>query len=50
MVTDPGYSAYFGGPANVTAAKVALMNRVNQIYEDDLTIRMQFVASNDLST
>ena len=48
MVTDPGYSAFFGGPANVTAAKVALMNRVNQIYEDDLTIRMQFVANNDL--
>ena len=48
MVTDPGYSAYFGGPANVTAAKVALMNRVNQIYEDDLTIRMQFIANNDL--
>ncbi|HEV2903391.1 MAG TPA: M12 family metallo-peptidase, partial [Gaiellaceae bacterium] len=48
MITDPGYSAYFGGPANVTAAKVALMNRVNQIYEDDLTIRMQFIANNDL--
>ena len=48
MITDPGYSAFFGGPANVTAAKVALMNRVNQIYEDDLTIRMQFIANNDL--
>jgi reprolysin-like metallo-peptidase family M12B len=48
MITDPGYSAFFGGPANVTAAKVALMNRVNQIYEDDLTIRMQFVPNNDL--
>ncbi|HEU6443840.1 MAG TPA: M12 family metallo-peptidase [Gaiellaceae bacterium] len=48
MITDPGYSAYFGGPANVTAAKVALMNRVNQIYQDDLTIRMQFVPNNDL--
>ncbi|HEX7255672.1 MAG TPA: M12 family metallo-peptidase [Gaiellaceae bacterium] len=48
MITDPGYSAFFGGPANVTAAKVALMNRVNQIYEDDLTIRLQLIASNDL--
>ena len=48
MITDPGYSAFFGGPANVTAAKVALMNRVNHIYEDDLTIRMQFIANNDL--
>ena len=48
MITDPGYSAFFGGPANVTAAKVALMNRVNQVYEDDLTIRMQFIANNDL--
>ncbi len=48
LITDPGYSAFFGGPANVTAAKVALMNRVNQVYEDDLTIRMQFIANNDL--
>src|SRR5262245_11838771 len=30
LITDPGYSAYHGGPANVTAAKVALMNRVSQ--------------------
>jgi hypothetical protein len=48
LVTDPGYSTFFGGPANVTAAKVALMNRVNQVYMDDLTIRMQLIANNDL--
>ena len=48
LITDPGYSTFFGGPANVTAAKVALMNRVNQVYQDDLTIRMQLIANNDL--
>ena len=35
LVTDPTYATYFGGPANVTAAKVTLMNRVDQIYEDE---------------
>ena len=48
LVSDPGYSTYHGGPLNVTAAKVALMNRVNHIYEDDLTIRMVLIANNDL--
>jgi hypothetical protein len=48
MITDPGYAAFHGGTANVTAAKVALMNRVNQLYEDDMTITMQLVANNDL--
>ena len=48
LITDPGYAAYFGGPANVTAAKVALINRVDQVYEDDLSIRMQLIANNDL--
>ena len=36
LISDPGYSAYHGGPGNMTAAKVALMNRVTHIYEDDL--------------
>ena len=48
LVTDPGYATYHGGPANVTAAKVTLMNRVSQVYEDDLSIRMQLIANNDL--
>ncbi len=48
LITDPGYANFFGGSANVTAAKVALMNRVSQVYEDDLTIRLQMVANNDL--
>jgi hypothetical protein len=48
LITDPGYATFFGGPANVTAAKVTLMNRVDQIYEDDLSIRLVLVNNNDL--
>ena len=48
LITDPGYATFFGGSANVTAAKVTLMNRVDQIYEDDMSIRMVLVANNDL--
>ncbi len=48
LITDPGYATFFGGSANVTAAKVQLMNRVNQIYEDDMSIRMVLVNNNDL--
>jgi len=47
LLTDPAYATFFG-PANVTAAKVQLMNRVNQIYEDDLSVRMVLVANNDV--
>jgi Metallo-peptidase family M12B Reprolysin-like len=48
LITDPGYTSYFGGPPNVTPAKVALMNRVDQVYEDDMSIRLQLIANNDL--
>ena len=47
LVTDPTYSTYFGGPQNVTAAKVTLMNRVDQVYEDETAIRMVLIADND---
>lgn len=46
LVSDPAY-ATFHGAANVTAAKVTLVNRVNQVYEDDLAIRLTLVAGND---
>jgi hypothetical protein len=46
LVTDSTYATYFGA-ANVTAAKVTLMNRVDQIYEDETAIRMILIADND---
>jgi hypothetical protein len=48
LITDPGYATYFGGSANVTPAKVTLMNRVDQLYEEDISIRLVLVANNDL--
>jgi hypothetical protein len=47
LLSDPAY-ALFHGAANVTAAKVALVDRVNQIYEDDLAIHLTLVANNDV--
>lgn len=48
LLTDPGYATYFGGSANVTAAKVALVNRVTQIYEYETSIRLVLIANNDV--
>ncbi|MDW5323551.1 M12 family metallo-peptidase [Plantactinospora sp. KLBMP9567] len=42
LVTDPSYASYFG-QANVTAAKVTLVNRVTQIYSDETAIRLVLV-------
>jgi hypothetical protein len=42
LTSDPSYAAYFG-TENVLAEKVTLINRVNQIYNDDLAITMRLV-------
>ncbi|MBB4843449.1 hypothetical protein HNP55_001968 [Paucibacter oligotrophus] len=47
LVTDPSYASYFGGSANVTAAKVTLVNRITHIYEDETSIRLVLVNDND---
>jgi len=46
LLTDPLYASFFG-PTNVTAAKVTLINRVTQIYEDETSIRLVLIAGND---
>src|SRR3954452_20209642 len=46
LTTDPSYANYHGA-ANVTAAKVTLMNRVNQIYNTESAIKMVLIADND---
>ncbi len=55
FATDPTYSKYFAPNATtaaeynllVTAAKATLMNRVNHIYGDDLSLRMVLVDETD---
>lgn len=42
LVTDPAYAAYFGSQ-NVLAEKVTLINRVDEIYNDDFAIKMVLV-------
>ena len=42
LTSDPSYADYFG-TENVLAEKVTLINRVNQIYNDDLAVTMRLV-------
>ena len=46
LTSDPSYAAYFG-TANVLAEKVTLINRVNQIYNDDLATELRLVNDTD---
>lgn len=55
LLSDPTYAAFVapGAPSNaasdsaVLAAKVTLVNRLNQLYGDDLSIRLQLVTGTD---
>jgi hypothetical protein len=47
LLSDPTYAKYFKGADNVAAEKATLVNRVNQIYNDDLGVKMVLVDGND---
>jgi hypothetical protein len=46
LLSDPSYAIFNGN--QTTAAKVTLMGRIDQIYEDELDYRLMLVANNDL--
>ncbi len=46
LTSDPTYAAYFGTD-NVLAEKVTLINRVNQIYNDDIATELRLVNGTD---
>ncbi len=46
LTSDPSYAEYFGTD-NVLAEKATLINRVNQIYSQDLAIRMLLINETD---
>ncbi len=47
LISDPSYAQTNGANGNTTAAKAVLMDRVNQLYEQDLAIHMTLVAATD---
>ena len=46
LASDPTYAAEFG-TTNVDEAKAILVDRANQLYNDDLAIKLVLVANND---
>ena len=50
-MNDPSYAVYSRGSTDsdplVLAGKTAMMNRINQIYNDDLAVRMLLVNGTD---
>jgi len=47
LLSDDSYADYFGA-ANVTAAKVSLVNRLTHVYEAETAIRLVLIAGNDV--
>ena len=46
LTSDPAYAEFYGSE-HVTEAKVTLINRVNQVYNDDLGIELRLVDETD---
>ena len=44
IANDPAYADFFGGgDANVLAAKTTMVNRLNQVYNDDLAVKLVLI-------
>jgi hypothetical protein len=48
VATTGEYTTWYGGATNALAAVVTTVNRVNVIYEQDLSVRLLLVANNNL--
>jgi hypothetical protein len=48
LVSDPSYAVFYGNTDSlVLAGKTTMMNRINQIYNDDVAVKMLLVAGTD---
>jgi hypothetical protein len=47
ILSDPSFASYWGGAANVVAAKALIATRLSQIYEAEMSIRILLSSNTD---